>query len=469
MLTYAFDDGSSRIDKLGQREYADRLNIEKIVQISQAANNDINNIFGDIKILNKISQNYQIQIEHLFLLMPFQQHLTLMSNMYRDQVTTLYALHSTLNNQYSLISQEIEHYSGVINKCITKTLSCDFSDSGQFCRDHCFLHSDDEFLTLHFIKKLHDRRTFSHITCFHGSLGETFKFTHNIFQNNSTHFLDVYKADLIIDFQCLSGNIIGCQKYWSLQNSPDFIFNCIKSQVYATGNITFFKTDGTKGKLSFTPTLLTSEIFPIKIQQEILYKEDVCSPVLQDLHHKVLQLRQKENSLSYHIFGERFYDSIPNLNIESLVETSTLNNSSFKDHLRSILTKVKNIDIDEFHNHVTSSHFLLIIFLIIFTLLLLIMCCCCPTLLVSITKCLLLKLYGIFKILIQLTLEAFQKLFQIVQDRLAYLYSKLNQQEQVNTIISPPASSPSTQILHPQEPPSYDQSAELVPHPLFPR
>ena len=458
LLEYSFGNGATRIEQVVHDEYKDRLNILKITEITKAATSDIASLFQDIKIMESANKASKIEINHLYLLFPFLQHIRISENIFRDQLTVLHNMDSNLNNQYAIILQQLQSYSHLITKCISKQDSCSFSATGHFCRQDCFLHSAESSLSLHYKKTVYNRVTLSHILCFHSSLGQIFTYNTNVFLNNRTHFTDYHNLKLHIPHQCLATYDGDCKHFWTLRDSPSYILQCIEEDIYATGNISYFSKQGNEHQLTFSPSLIPTDNFPIKLNNLIFYKTEICRPLLKNLHSKFLSLQKQQDSFTYQVFGQHFYDTVQGNSFDNLVQSSQLNSTSFKEHLKDIFQKIKRIDIDKIHGHITSPY-MIFVFLIIILLIILFSClCCCPSMLFKILQIVLHNLFKILQSCITFIWNNVKLLYYFGKSKLTMLYARVSQQDTMQ---------PTLTFNSPSPPPSYTPAVEPISRPLF--
>ena len=456
LLDYSFNGGRDKIERVVTREFLDRIEITKLEEIQKETSINIDHLFSDIHIIHNNHIISELNIQHIHLSIPFLKHLNIIENTFRDFQILLNDIEASQNNQYTLILQEFAYYSHLISNCIMKTPTCDFDNHNLFCRQQCFLHSSNKNLTIHFKKDIYTKQSLSHVQCFHSSLGETFQFEQNIFTKNNTHLTDIHNKDLNIPLFCLLSNNGLCRNFWSLSDNTPYILQCIDGIVFITGNLNYMTKQNVNVSLSYhPPTVIADDQFPININMAVLYKQDICKNPLRKFHKNFDIFQKNKDSLSFQLFGPTFIDT----SFDQLIEHSSLNSSSFRTHLETVINKIKQIDASEIHDRLTSLSFIFYLILAVIILAILASLCCCPALLLSFIKMLMVKIMQIFKVVITFIYTHIRILFQLARNRIYKIYHPVTQTEAINGHPSAPSSTTSN-------PPPY--SSPLNSAPLYP-
>ena len=296
----------------------------------------------------------------------------------------------------------------------------------------------------------------SHITCFHSSLGEIFNFGQHMFIKNETHFIDINQNSLALPSFCLLGNNDLCRQFWEVSDTTPYIIQCINSEVFITGSTYYITHLQENISLTFTPTQIDDAKFPIKLTDVIFYKQDICKSPLRSFHKSFSNFQKNRNSISYQIFGPTFMDN----GFDDLIQSSTLNSSTFNNHLQTVLNKIKQIDISEIHEKVTSLSFIFSLIFVFIIILILASLCCCPALFFSLCKCIVLKISSLSQHFLIFLYQNFRTFFQFLY-RKFYNYILVHREE---SPVSPASAATRPVDLGP--PPAYSSSGPQT-RPLF--
>ena len=456
LIEYSFNGGKEKIERVVAQEFADRIQITKLEEIQRETSFNLDTLFSDIHILEDRDMISKLEIHRLHLTLPFLKHLNSINNVFRDFQIILNNMESTLQNQYNLILQELTSYSHLVTNCIMQQSTCHFDTTSHYCRDKCFLHSTQADLTIHYTKQLYKRQSLSHITCFHSSLGEIFNFGRTMFIKNETHFTDISNKRLAFPSLCLLGNNDLCRTIWTISDNTPYIMQCINNEVFITGRTYYVTHLQNNISLTFTPTKIDDEKFPIKLTDVVFYKQDICKSPLRSFHKTFAAFQKNRDSFSYQLFGPSFMDH----GFDTIIQSSSLNSSTFKTHLQTVLNKIKQLDINEIHGRFTSLSFIFTIIFVFIIILLLATLCCCPTIFFSLCKCVISKISSLSQHFLIFLYQNFRILFR-------FLYRKLHSYILVHREESPV--SPASAATGPVElgpPPAYSSSGPQS-RPLF--
>ena len=228
---------------------------------------------------------------------------------------------------------------------------------------------------------------------------------------------------------------------------------CLKDEIYVTGNINYISQQQENVTLTFTPTIISDEKFPINIDNKIIYKSDICTSHLRQFHKSFTNFLQTKDSFSYQIFGQSFMDST----FDNIVHSSSLNTSTFKTHLQTVLNKFKSLDVSEIHAKVTSLSFILSVVFVFLLLLFLLALCCCPNLIFTLCHHILSTVFKLMKQFFTFLFILCRNLFTTFSQKLrTYILVHRDEppQRPVSTPLaaglpSPPPYSPSPPISQP--------------------
>ena len=116
-----------------------------------------------------------------------------------------------------------------------------------------------------------------HITCLHEKTGFVSLLSNNMFLKNSTFFTQIGR-DFNVPTDCIKltkNNNEKCGQFFG--KGPIYILHCRHNSVYGTGNISYLDPLLQIYKLSFVPTLIPDLHFPIQLNNQQLYKNNICA------------------------------------------------------------------------------------------------------------------------------------------------------------------------------------------------